>query len=63
MTEQVSEADDFDWDDVNAVQQNPVIVAIADKLMDLYGEVDVYADDRDLYSDASVIFHVAEAAR
>lgn len=62
-TDRPSESDDFTWDDVEVAKQSPVIDAIADRLMDLYGEVDLYDDDRDLYSDASAIFQAAEAAR
>lgn len=54
---------EFDWDDVNVAQQDPEIVAVADKLMDLYGEVDLYDSDRDLYSDASAILVAARGAK
>lgn len=54
-TDRQDERDSFGWDDVNVAQQRPEIEAVARKLMDLYGEVDLYDDDRDLYSDATAL--------
>lgn len=58
-----SEEDDFSWDDVDAAQRDPEIEAVATKLMSMYGEVDLYDDDRDLYSDASALVEVMREAR
>lgn len=61
-TDRPSERDDFGWDDVNVAQQNPVIEAISNKLMELYGETGVYEDDRDLYSDATALVRAHDEA-
>jgi hypothetical protein len=52
----------FGWDDVNVAQQRPEVEAVAKKLMDLYGEIDVYEDDRDLYSDATALVQAHDDA-
>lgn len=58
-----SERDDFGWDDVNVAQQDPEIEAVSNKLMAMYGEIDLYEDDRDLYSDASALVKAMREAR
>lgn len=62
-TDRQSERDEFGWDDVKAAQQRPEVEAVATKLMDMYGEVDLYEDDRDLYSDAVALVQVMRDAR
>ena len=57
------EAEDFGWDDVNLAQQDPEIEAVARKLMDMYGEVDLYHDDLELYSDASALVQAMREVR
>lgn len=58
----IGEPGDFDWDDVNAAQQRPEVEAVAQKLMDMYGEIDLYDDDRDLYSDATELVRAHDEA-
>lgn len=52
----------FGWDDVRSAQSRPEVEAVAKKLMDLYGEIDVYEDDRDLYSDAVALVSAHDEA-
>lgn len=62
MTDRPDDGVSFGWDDVNVAKQRPEIEAVAQKLMDLYGEIDVYEDDRDLYSDATALVRVHDEA-
>lgn len=63
VSDRPDEPGGFGWDDVNVARQRPEVEAVAKKLMDLYGEIDVYEDDRDLYSDASVLVQAMRDAR
>lgn len=62
VSDRPDDGDSFGWDDVNVAQRDPEIEAVATKLMDMYGEVDLYEDDRDLYSDASALVQAMREA-
>lgn len=62
VSDRPDDGESFGWADVVAAQQRPEVEAVAKKLMDLYGEIDVYEDDRDLYSDASALVEAMREA-